>query len=169
MLTHTEVGTDASSFGLADGRLRTTTHTHGDDEPSTVTWDSTGSRPVSVTSAEGPVDFVYDKDAVLTQVRYGDDETVRTVRHEDGRATADDAAGALLEDLFDERGRFCERYFKSIFVAHALGLTESEERPESFDRPRRQQLGCDLTTLKRKIDDYLELRRERVRPGPDGG
>lgn len=106
VLTGTEVGTDASSFGLADGRLRTTTHTHGDDEPTTVTWDSTGSRPVSVTSADGPVDFVYDTDATLTEVRYGDDETVRPVRHEDGGATADDAAGALLDDLFDEQGRF---------------------------------------------------------------
>ena len=71
-----------------------------------LTSAATGARPVNVTSAEGPVDFVYDQDAVLTQVRYGDDETVRTVRHEDGEATADDAAGALLDDLFDERGRF---------------------------------------------------------------
>ena len=106
VLTHTEVGTDATEFELADGHLGSTSHTHDGDEPTAVTWDSTGSRPVSVTSAEGPVDFVYDEDAVLTQVRYGDDETVRTVRQEDGGATADDAAGALLDDLFDERGRF---------------------------------------------------------------
>lgn len=105
-LARTEVGTDVISFGLADGHLSTSTHTHGDDEPTTVTWDATGTRPERVTSAEGPVDFVYGEGAVLTQVRYGNDNTVRTVRHENGEAKADDAAGALLDDLFDEQGHF---------------------------------------------------------------
>ena len=59
---------------------------------------------------------------------------------------------------FDELGRFCDDYLKSAFVAHALGLAEAAARPDSFDRKKRQQLGCDLSTLKRKIDDYLALR-----------
>lgn len=62
-------------------------------------------------------------------------------------------------ERFDELGRFCETYLKSSFVAHSLGLADATERPESFDRERRQRLGCDLTTLKRKMDDYLVLRQ----------
>jgi DNA-binding NtrC family response regulator len=76
-----------------------------------------------------------------------------------------DAEGGMPE-RFDELGRFCETYLKSAFVAHALGLVEADERPESFDRDRRQRLGCDLTTLKRKIDEYVALRRGQVRTGP---
>jgi DNA-binding NtrC family response regulator len=70
-----------------------------------------------------------------------------------------------VPERFDEVGRFCESYLKSSFVAQALGLAEAKERPESFDRERRQRLGCDLTTLKRKMDDYLALRQSRFRPG----
>lgn len=65
---------------------------------------------------------------------------------------------------FDELGRFCESYLKSIFVAHSLGLAEAGQRPESFEREGRARLACDLTTLKRKVDDYIALRDGR----PDG-
>jgi DNA-binding NtrC family response regulator len=63
---------------------------------------------------------------------------------------------------FDELGRFCETYLKSIFVAQSLGLADAPERPESFDREARARLACDLTTLKRKVDEYLVLRRDRT-------
>lgn len=63
---------------------------------------------------------------------------------------------------FDELGRFCDSYLKSTFVAHSLALTEADVRPEAFDRDRRLRLGCDLTTLKRKIDDYIALRQGRA-------
>lgn len=59
---------------------------------------------------------------------------------------------------FDELHRFCEAHLKSTFVAHALGLEAADARPETFDRDARQRLGCDLSTLKRKVDDYLALR-----------
>jgi DNA-binding NtrC family response regulator len=86
-----------------------------------------------------------------------------------------DAAEGGAPERFDELGRFCESYLKSSFVAHALGLADAEERPESFDRERRQQLGCDLTTLKRKMDDYLAVKQGQgqgqgqPRNHPDGG
>lgn len=62
---------------------------------------------------------------------------------------------------FEELGRFCETYLKSIFVAQSLGLANAPERPESFERDARARLACDLTTLKRKVDEYLALRRDR--------
>lgn len=65
-------------------------------------------------------------------------------------------------ERFDELGRFCEAYLKSAFVAHTLDLTDVPARPDVFDRDHRHRLGCDLTTLKRKLDDYLAL-RERAR------
>lgn len=64
---------------------------------------------------------------------------------------------------FDDLQRFCETYLKSSFVAHALGLEAAVARPDTFDRDARQRLGCDLSTLKRKVDDYLAL-RARARP-----
>jgi hypothetical protein len=67
-------------------------------------------------------------------------------------------------ERFDELGRFCETYLKSAFVAQSLGLGDADERPESFDRDRRQSLGCDLTTLKRKVDEYVALRKDRLPP-----
>lgn len=67
-------------------------------------------------------------------------------------------------ERFDELGRFCETFLKSTFVAHALALSDTDERPESFDRDGRLRLGCDLTTLKRKVDEYVQLRRGRTVP-----
>lgn len=62
-------------------------------------------------------------------------------------------------ERFDELQRFCEAYLKSIFVAEALGLAGADERPDAFDRAARARLGCDLSTVKRKLDDYLERKR----------
>jgi hypothetical protein len=67
-------------------------------------------------------------------------------------------------ERFEELGRFCETYLKSAFVAQTLGLADADERPESFDRDGRQSLGCDLTTLKRKVDEYVALRKNRLPP-----
>ena len=59
---------------------------------------------------------------------------------------------------FDELGRFCEDHLKATFVACSLGLADAPARPDTLDRHGRQQLGCDLSTVKRKLDDYLALR-----------
>lgn len=67
---------------------------------------------------------------------------------------------------FEELGRFCESYLKTIFVAQSLGLTDAAERPESFERDARARLACDLTTLKRKVDEYLTLRGGRSEGSP---
>ena len=76
-------------------------------------------------------------------------------------------SGAAPE-RFDQLHEFCESYLKSAFVAHALGLSTAVARPESFDRVGRQRLGCDLSTVKRKVDDYLALRAKRqADPGGD--
>jgi DNA-binding NtrC family response regulator len=77
------------------------------------------------------------------------------------------AAGHRQPESFDELQRFCESYLKSVFVAHALGLAQARERPASFDKEARQRLGCDLSTLKRKLDDYLSLGRPPA-PGERG-
>ncbi len=68
------------------------------------------------------------------------------------------ASEGALPVRFEELSRFCEDYLKSVFVARTLGLGDAEARPETFDRQGRQQLGCDLSTVKRKVDDYLALR-----------
>ncbi|HVV88051.1 MAG TPA: sigma 54-interacting transcriptional regulator [Kofleriaceae bacterium] len=79
-----------------------------------------------------------------------------------------EAEGAPPE-RFDELQQFCEAYLKSGFVAHALGVAGEVARPEAFDRAARQRLGCDLSTMKRKVDDYLALRDARRRGEPAGG
>ncbi|MBS2023243.1 MAG: sigma 54-interacting transcriptional regulator [Deltaproteobacteria bacterium] len=60
---------------------------------------------------------------------------------------------------FDDLQRFCETHLKSVFVAHTLGLAGATEKPAALDREARQTLGCDLSTAKRKLDDYLALKR----------
>lgn len=70
---------------------------------------------------------------------------------------------------FDQLQAFCDTYLKSGFVAHALGVTGEAGRPETFDRAARQRLGCDLSTIKRKVDDYLALRAARRSGQPAGG
>ena len=69
-------------------------------------------------------------------------------------------------DRFDALQEFCDAYLKSSFVAHALGVAAEAARPEAFDRAARQRLGCDLSTIKRKVDDYLALRDARRRGAP---
>lgn len=101
-LTSVAHGRDKVTYAYDEGRLSKTTRASGEND-STVTWDPTGSRPVSVVTPHGTATFAYDGSRVA-RIRTG--SKTEPVTYEAEGASAPGDAGKLLDDLFDETGRF---------------------------------------------------------------
>ncbi|NLD75043.1 MAG: hypothetical protein GX643_00085 [Acidimicrobiales bacterium] len=96
-------GDRAVTWEQSDGRLTRSEHGRGDDQ-AWVTWDSTGGRPLEVSTSEGTADFTYDGATVEMITTNG--HAVDVEYSADGDASASGDAGRLLADLFDDSGRF---------------------------------------------------------------
>lgn len=107
-LSSIEQGDDQVDFTYHSGRLTKSTQIL-DGRESTIEWDGTGARPVSVATDNGTTRFEYEEGRVET-IRPGDEAKREQVQYDgegsDQKASAPGDAGSILTELFDQTGRF---------------------------------------------------------------
>lgn len=119
-LTGLQVGDESLTFDYHDetGRLATTHMELRDgsdeaesDETRSVAWDANGAKPVEVTTPAGQASFAYGDGGTVVEITAGD--ATEAVSYED-IASAPGDAGAVLNDLFTDRGLFATNAVPSL-------------------------------------------------------